>query len=212
MKPVLVILSCVLLFSFNTIREKKSIPIDWTDELNSDFAFTENWSYPEGVYTNAFGQLSCDGLCPEGTEQMKDENGKIFNDSLQAFYGLVDTTHRTYSLHAEAWTYEWAGSNFMSFKQLPDNSILGQSECTTATHSSLQIKITNNSVNAWIEYNSIVGSTQLEIFPLKSGEIKIDPVAFDQGIVKAEFDFIFDNTLNPEKKMFWKGLIYSQIK
>ncbi|MEL6629651.1 MAG: hypothetical protein AAFQ92_29480, partial [Bacteroidota bacterium] len=31
-------------------------------------------------------------------------------------------------------------------------------------------------------------------------------------IIKAEFDLKFANNLNPEKELYWKGLIYSKIE
>ena len=79
---------CSLTNSNNERLETREIQITWADNLLGDFSFKENWEYLEGVYKNEFGQLSCDGFCPPETDQMKDKNGKIFEDSLAAFYQL----------------------------------------------------------------------------------------------------------------------------
>ena len=75
----------------------------------------------------------------------------------------------------------------------------------------MNIEIKNDSFRAWIDYNSI---TELgkQIFRMKEGHIIVDKQLFDQGIIKAEFDLKFVNTLDAEKKMYWKGLIYSSIE
>ena len=75
-----------------------TVQITWVKELSGDFSFKDQWDYPEGVYINTFGQVSCDGFCPPETDAMTDENGRIFDDSLAAFYQLVDTTHLYHSI------------------------------------------------------------------------------------------------------------------
>ena len=201
--------------SFISIESKtnsfKKITIEWTEKIEGDFSFKENWSYPEGVYKNEFGQLSCDGICPVGVDQMKDENGKIYQDSLEAFYQLVDTLHIFHSIKSEAWTYEWAGTDFINFTRQSDNSIRGQSACNVATHSSLNIEINNNYCSAWVDFNSITDIGK-QIFPLESGTIRIDKILFKKRIIKAEFYLNFSNTIDEKKKIFWKGQIYSEIK
>ncbi|MCX2745833.1 hypothetical protein OO013_18265 [Mangrovivirga sp. M17] len=211
LKSIVIILTCLTILSFTKQDETKWISIKWVDNIENDFSFKEEWSYPEGVYKNKFGQLSCDGICPPEIDRMKNEEGKIYPDSLKAFYAIVDTTHLFHSITSEAWTYEWAGTDFMTFKKQADNSILGQSACKVSTHSSLIIEIKNDSFRAWIDFNSI---TELgkQIFPMKEGQIRVDKKLFDKGIIKAEFDLKFVNTLDVEREMYWKGLIYSKIE
>ncbi len=204
-------MACFTVLSFIRKDEIKWISIKWVDEIERDFSFKDEWNYPEGVCKNKFGQLSCDGICPPEVNRMKDKTGKIYSDSLKAFYEIVDTTHLHHSLKSEAWTYEWAGTDFITFEKQVDNSILGQSACNISTHSSLNIQIKNNAVSAWVDFSSIT-TTGKYIFPLKQGRIIIDKQLFSRGIIKAEFDFKFEDTLNAEKEMFWRGLIYSEIK
>ncbi len=210
-----VLLTCLLCFSFvinNSIENNRNwIAINWVDKLDHDFSFKNKWSYPEGVYKNLFGQISCDGLCPPETDRMKDHEGRIIADSLEAFYQIVDTTHLSHSIKSEVKVYEYSGTNIIRFNKQPDNSIIGQTDCNASTHSSLNIKIKNDSVTAWVYFNSIrdLGTHQ---FPMKYGQIKIDKKQFEKGIIKAEFDMTFKNTINPDEKLFWKGLIYSKIE
>ena len=211
LKSIIIILTCLTILSFIKKGETKSISIKWVDNIENDFSFKDKWSYPEGVYKNKFGQLSCDGICPPEIDRMKTEEGKIYPDSLKAFYKVVDTTHLFHSIKSEAWTYEWTGTDFMTFKMQADNSIIGESYCNVSTHSSLNIKIKNDSVIAWIDFNSIRNLGQHR-FPMTHGQITIDKKKFDQGIIKADFDLKFANTLNQEKEMYWKGLIYSKIE
>jgi len=199
------------ILSFTKRYETEWILIQWVDSIENDFSFKDKWSYPEGVYKNKFGQLSCDGICPPEVDRMKNEEGKIYPDSLKAFYEVVDTTHLFHSIKSEAWTYEWTGTDFMTFKKQADNTIIGQTACNVSTHSSLNIKIKDDSVIAWIDFNSITELGQHK-FPMTQGQIKIDSQLFDKGIIKAEFDMKFANTLNSEKEIYWKGLIYSEIK
>lgn len=211
LKSIVIILTCLTILSFTKKDETKWISIKWIDNFVNDFSFKNEWSYPEGVYKNKFGQLSCDGICPPEIDRMKNEEGKICPDSLNAFYAIVDTTHMFHSIKSEAWTYEWAGTDFITFLKQADNSIIGESSCNISTHSSLNIKIKNDSIIAWIDFTSIKNVGQHR-FPMTKGQIKIDKLLFDKGIIKAEFDLKFENTLNSEKEMYWKGLIYSNIK
>ena len=85
LKSIVLILTCLTILSFTKKDETKWISIKWVDNIENDFSFKERWSYPEGVYKNKFGQLSCDGICPPEIDQMKNEEGKIYPDSLKAF-------------------------------------------------------------------------------------------------------------------------------
>lgn len=204
----------IFFFSGHSAIEKNEdleIKINWQENLSGDFSFTKNWEYPEGVYRNDFGQLSCDGLCPPETDRMKDENGKIFKDSLTKFYQLVDTTHLFHSIQSKTNSYEWAGTNFMTVKKISGDTIYCSTDNNAATHSSLILKIIKDKCISLIELNSISGSAGKQIYDCKKGYIKIDSNLWNNGILKAKFDFIFEHPENPDKPLFWKGKICSQI-
>lgn len=191
-------------------KQEGGIAIEWVEDLEGDFSFKDNWDYPENIYKNQFGQLICDGLCPSEIDRMKDEEGRIYPDSLPIFYQYVDTTHQAHTLQSEAWVYEWAGANQMVFEQQEDQTLLGQSVCTIATHSSLNIHIKGDWATAWVDFNSIrrLGKHR---FLAQGGTLKVDRSLFEQGVIKAAFDWTFENTLEPNQALYWRGLIYSSI-
>jgi hypothetical protein len=198
-------------FTNNEKLKPGELKIVWTGNLTGDFSFIENWDYPEGVYRNDFGQLSCDGLCAPETERMLDENGRIYKDSLAAFYQLIDTTHQFHSIQSDAWAYEWAGTNFVTATRINTDSVVCFTHTNAATHSSLVLTIAKEKCIPKIELNSIAGSGT-KIYSCKSGQLEIDKPLWDKGILKAKFDFIFDHKENPVQPMFWKGKIYAKIK
>ena len=217
MKIKFVILLFLVLIgvSFNTFKKETDsilkIKIEWVNNFKEDFSFKEKWNYPEFVYRNKFGQLSCDGNCPIQIDRMKDEFGKIYADSLQAFYKIVDTTHIFHSLKSENIMYEYSGTNFIEFKKLENGIIKGNSLNNVSTNSSLSLELQNDSCSSWVVFNSIRDLGK-NVFPLKNGTIKIDKILFDRGVIKAVFDFKFKNTLESKKELFWKGQIYSKIE
>lgn len=204
------LISCGLNWNKNEKVESGEIEISWVDNVSGDFSFTRNWDYPEGVYKNEFGQLSCDGLCPQEINRMKEENGKIYEDSLTAFYKLVDTTHRFHSIQSEAWTYEWAGTNFVTVTKKNKDRTICYTHNNAATHSSLILIILKNKCIPTIELNSVT-PTATKTYHCKGGQIEIDKSLWKKGILKANFDFVFDHTENPDKPMYWKGKIYANI-
>mgnify|MGYP000743008991 CR=1 FL=1 len=201
-------------FSCKTIEKKtgstNKIIIQWAANLQGDFSFKEKWSYREGVYKNRHGQLSCDGFYPLEIDSMKDESGRIYEDSLPAFYKIIDTTHVFHSLQSHNRMYEYSGTDFIEFVKQENEIIRGESINNVSTHSSLVLELENDFCVAWVEFNSI-RDLGLNKFPLKSGTIKIDRSLFENGIIKAEFDFKFENTVEPDKELFWNGNIYSEI-
>jgi len=212
---ILIICSLIItIISCKTIDKKTvtnpCIIIEWTTDLKGDFSFKENWSYKEGVYKNSHGQLSCDGSCPVAIDRMKDNTGKIYKASLKAFYKLIDTTHIYHSLKSENKMYEYSGTDYIHFKKLKNGTIKGESQNNVSTHSNLIIDLKNNSCTASVYFNSI-RDLGINTFPLKSGTIKIDKTLFENGIIKAVFDFEFVNTLETNKQLYWKGNIYSKI-
>jgi hypothetical protein len=187
------------------------ILITWYDNIDGDFSFKDNWTYPEGIYRNEFGHLSCDGLCPPEIDKMKNKNGKIFKDSLKAFYQLIDTTHQFHSIQSDAWTYEWAGTDFITVERVSKDSIVCYTLNNIATQSSLDLIIIKDIVKPSISLNSIAPNS-IKTYPCNGGQIVIDRNLWNKGIMKAEFDFTFEHKENPAQPMYWKGKIYAKIE
>ncbi|WP_020528044.1 hypothetical protein [Flexithrix dorotheae] len=193
------------------VAQPESITIEWRENLPGDFSFVNNWSYPEGVYKNQFGQLSCDGLCPEGLDQLKLENGKIPKENLEVFYQILDTTHFTYSIQSEAWCYEFFGTNFIHLTESPASTMIWETEKNAATHCFLRLQIEGDKCTPIIVLNSIT-ATEEQVFNFKKGFIRIDKHLWEKGIFKAVIDFTFHNHLDPLKEIFWKGQILSEFQ
>ena len=215
---------CVSLFvfilissnSFSQTKKKIEKPIaeitvQYTDSLPGDFGFVKDWSYTEGIYKNNNGEVRCDGICPPAIERMKDEAGNIYKDSLKAYFKLLDTTHYYHTLQCEAWIYEFAGTNFINCFINASGFINCYTMNNVATHSSLRLSINGDKCIPTIYLTSILQKTGSKIFKCSSGFIRIDSGMLAKGILKAEFDFNFLNTLEPDKPMYWKGKILSPI-
>jgi hypothetical protein len=195
----------------STCAGKGAVPIEWCRNIKGDFSFAKQWSYPEGVYRNAYGQLSCDGFCPEEIELMKDSAGRIYRDSLEAFYKLIDTTHLLHTIQCDAWCYEWGGTDFITAEKKGRDTVECFTRCNASTHSSLHFIIANGVCLPEIELKSIVPDGNAT-YPYRNGYFKIDRGLFKNGILKAEFDLNFEHKENPGQKMYWKGRIYSKIQ
>jgi hypothetical protein len=215
MRSLLLLL--LLLFIFFSCTEKKTsytdpskIKISWADSLPGDFSFKEEWDYPEGIYVNEFGQVSCDGFCPETAERMKDEKGKICKDSLAAFYYLVDTSHFFHSIQCDAWCYEYAGENFLDLYKTGEETYACNIRGNAGTHCFLQMKLQKDTCTPQIKLASVIKGRDA-IFNCIDGTISIEKEKLRQGILKAVFDFKFKNTTDSLKPVYWKGKIYSKI-
>ncbi len=210
----------LVFFSFYSCQQKTKkavnsasapITIKWADNISGDFSFTKNWSYKEGIYLNDYGQLSCDGLCPPEIDALKDSTGRIYENSLHAFYKIIDTAHQAHSIQCEAWYYEWAGTDFIETIRKSDDSTICNTASGIATHCSLHLDIIKDICSAEINLKSILpkGDT---VFYCTDGHITIDKKLWKEGIMKAEFSFNFEHKENPEKPIYWKGKIYSKIR
>jgi len=206
---IIFISSCIYGQTHHAADQKKSVPVsvNWVNNLAGDFTFHKKWSYPENVFKNEFGQLNCDGECPEEITKMEDKHGKILKDSLPAFYKLVDTTHQFHSILCKAWCYEWAGTDYMEVSQKNDTTYC-YTLTNAATHCSLQLVILNNYCLATVDLKSIVPGGDATFY-CNNGYITIDKTLWNKGILKADFSLNFDNK---EKPVYWKGKIYSTIK
>ncbi len=196
----------------NIKPEYPSTKITWVKNLTGDFSFTENWEFPLGVETKADGKAGCadGGFCPERCYSMLDSKGIVIKDSTEIFYRLLDTTHIPFSIESDAWCYEYAGTNIVMVTKKRD-TVFAITSSNIATHSSLELLITNDTCIPSIHLVSIMNDGDA-IFTYKKGTIKIDEPLFKKNILKTEFDFEFDNTFEPDKKMYWKGKIYTPIK
>jgi hypothetical protein len=204
--------SCLWGQNTKGIVKSASIPvlINWVDQLSGDFSFTKIWSYPEGVYKNEYGQISCEGLCPPEIEAMKDSTGRIYGDSLQAFYEIIDTTHQAHSIECEARCYEYNGTDFIEVNHLGNDSFHGFTLTGISTHCSLNLDILQDSCYATIDLNSIDKSGS-EIIYCTKGNITIDKNRWKEGIMKAVFSFDFEHKENPKEPIYWKGKIYTKM-
>lgn len=204
------LISCGLTLYKEEKIKSGEIEINWVDSLTGDFSFTKNWSYPEGVYKNEFRQLSCDGLCPQETDKMKDDNGKIYEDSLTVFYKLVDTSHQFHSIQSDASTYEWTGTDFVTVIKKSVDTTICYTHKNVGTKSRLIFTIIKDKCIPIIELNSVT-TTVRKIYYCKGGQIVIDKGLWKKGILKVNFDFVFDHSESPDKQMYWKGKVYANI-
>ena len=209
---LLLILSCSVCFAQESTSQGTSKPVKivWVNNLTGDFSFTKKWSYPEGIFKNDFGQLICDGFCPSEIENMSDDNGRIYKDSLKAYYKIVDTSHFYHTISSDAWCYEWAGTDFIDVYRESNDTLFCKTRLNAATHCSLELMITGDSCIAIIDLISIVPGGN-EKFYCTNGDITIDKNLWKQGILKARFSFNFDHPENLGKPVYWNGKIYSKI-
>ena len=202
----------IAVLSFSSVKTlKNEIKIQWVTELNDDFSFINNWEYREGIYKNQFGQVSCDGFCPEKTRSMKDEKGRILKDSLEVFYQLIDTTHHYHSIQSEVNMYEYSGTHLIEVQRIHKDTIKCITINNASTHSRLIIDLVNENCIAKVDFNSITNIGR-HTFHYKSGLFIIDKKEWKKGVLKAKFDFTFENNLDKNTPLYWKGLLYRKIK
>ena len=189
----------------------------WVDSIADDFSFSEDWSYPEGVYENEWGQVSCDGLCPPGIYPLMNAQGRIYNDSLTKFYTLVDTTHHHFTHEGVARVYEYAGCNFAFATKLLGKVHI-QTSMNSATHTSLhivfdpEVPFEKREFKIYLLYNS-VRPVPRAVFMALNGKIEISKSMFDDGIVQMRFDLSFQSEENdPNGLQTWKGKIVTEIE
>jgi len=208
---VLFILVFPVLSNSHQYSNKNGIEIEWVDNIKGNYSFVNDWDYTDYVYKNDFGQLVCDGICNPLIYNMLDSNSKIYEDSLRSYYQLVDTTHIFHSIESNSNCYEWAGTDYIVINKISSDTIKCYTLCSAATHSSLEITLINNRCTASIKLISITNINNPIYYTYKDGYIKIDKYLWNKGVMKAEFEFIFDDHDNPAKDIFWNGKIYAKI-
>lgn len=211
-------LPCVLLLTAlliscgkNESAETGTIAIHWTDSVPGDFTFTESWDYPEGVYKNEFGQVICDGFCPPEIDDMMDSAGRIFPDSLDAFYALVDTTHYYHTIESDARTYAWAGTDYVTATRVSRDTVVCETHLNVGTHSNLRLLLVNDRCIPVIRLISVVAGGD-QTYRCKNGTLDVDKTLWAKGILKARFALTFHDSEDPGQPMYWNGRIYAEIE
>lgn len=88
--------------------------------------------------------------------------------------------------------------------------MIWKTRTNSATHCFLKLKIEGNNCTPIIVLNSTAHPKE-EIFYCKQGNIQIDKSLWKKGILKAIFNFAFQNHIEPQKGIFWKGRILSKF-
>ena len=210
MKRCFYIITAIIFILSSCTKDANSIQTIWVDKLQDNYSFVNQWSYNENVFENEFGQLVCDGLCDPALDHMRDKSGRLYPDSLTRYYQLLDTTHYYHTLQSEAQCYEWLGTDFANAYRGENDTIRCRTQCNAATHSSLEIMIIGDNCIPQIELNS-VSPSGIQYFNCIGGYIKIDKSAFMNDSLKAEFNFTFENSIDKEYPIWWKGKIYTKI-
>ncbi|MGM0443979.1 MAG: hypothetical protein ACQEQV_07320 [Fibrobacterota bacterium] len=183
----------------------------WSHQNDESFTFTEKWSFSSGVYRNSFGQLSYDGIPGGAVEKFKDSTGYIPPQSRDLFYSLVDTTRRYHTLSMTGWCYEWAGSHFMDARTLPKGAVRCVCRCSRGTHCSLILVLTDSVCRARVHLNSITRARPVD-FRCSSGAIEVDRELLRRDTLRATFDFIFRNHLEPKTPIWFRGKIFTPVR
>lgn len=136
----------------------------------------------------------------------KDRTSIIWVDKLSGDFSFGTKQ----SILCDAWCYEWAGTKTVTAKFRNEETVECYTHMNEATHCSLNLIMSKDSCIPTIVLKSITRNGD-KIYPYESGYIKVDKTLWKRNILKAEFDFEFSNIEN-DKKVFWKGKIYTRIK
>jgi hypothetical protein len=183
-----------------------SIPISWFQELKGDFSFAEEWDYTDGIELNEYQQIIC-WNCPPRAEKMLDKRRKIISDSMDIFYQLIDSTRHFQSLKSRSTIVNLSGNTSISVKKYGDFTIEGFTKNEDSIHCSLFFRMKNDFINSWVY---IKNNNETKILKLKEGKFFVDKSAFDKGILKANFSFIYQSE-NTFKPLYWSGKFYAKI-
>ena len=202
----------LLLLSFSYQKSQAGkIQVQWEDELKGDFSFTSDWSYAENIFVSQpHGELVCDGWCPEGVEEMRLKDGRIDPKQKNAYYALVDTTHRFHSFEGKAVSYEYGGTHFATCKQDEEGKIVVETEANVGTHCSLIIPIEGDNCIPKIHFVSIRNIPEV-YYPCNGGWITVSRSHWKKDIFRAQFHFTFWDEENG-KELMWEGKIHTPIQ
>ena len=183
-----------------------SISISWFQELKGDFSFANEWEYAEGIKINDYQQIIC-SKCSQRAEKMLDKRRKIYADSINVFYQLIDSTRHYYSLNSRSTLTNLNEDRFVLIKKYGDFTIEGVAKNQDGINCSLFFRIKDDLITSWIY---IKKSEDIKIYKLKEGKFFADKSAFDRGILKANFSFVYESG-NSLKPIYWSGKIHSKI-
>ena len=186
-----------------------SILISQFDDLKGDFSFSNKWEYAEGIELNDYQQIIC-SKCPSRAGKMLDRRRKIASDSMDIFYTLIDSTRHYYSLDSRCSLTDMRDVKFISVKKYGDFSLEGMAKSNDSSNCSLFFRIKDDYIISWIYVKS--KNNESEIYPMKDGKFFLDQGAFDKGILKANFSFVYYNKKNSLKALFWSGKMNAHIK
>lgn len=209
--PLLLVLSSFHPPAPDPPTKSRPLSILWLDSLKGDFSFIEQWDYPEGISFNETGQPVCITRCPAETDKMTDGRGIVFDDSLDAYYALIDTTHERHSISCDAWCYEWAGADRVDVLVVNPDSVACTTRTGPGTHCRLNMVITSENCIPVIELRGIA-SPETRYFHATGGSIFIDRNYWERDTLKARFSFSFHNSIEPGKPVFWRGKIVAEIR
>ena len=115
------------------------------------------------------------------------------------------------SIECDAWCYEWAGTTGIVATQKAKDTVACYTLMNVATHCSLHLLITGDKCFPTIVLTSIVAGGS-RVYECTDGSITIDQKYWDRRILKATFDLNFKDPHNDDKKIYWKGKIFTRIK
>ncbi|MCA6362715.1 MAG: hypothetical protein IM638_06730 [Bacteroidetes bacterium] len=187
------------------------IAVNYVTTVPGNFSFTTQWSYNENVFRNRYGQLVCDGLCPERLLQLTDSTGRILPDSVQLYYSLFDTAHYYHTLSAKSSCSEFAGADFAYAQKQPDGSVLCHTTGSIATHCTLSFILTADSCVAYARLSSIIAGED-QSYSCTGGNISIDKELWKLGVLKGTFRFEFTDTASGREVIYWEGLVNCTVE
>ena len=169
------------------------IQIRWVDDLPGDFSFRDNWSYPERAdTTRLFHSMESEGENNKWTSPLR------FSTMRE---GLQPDEFRMVRFRAD----------FISVERIHQDTVI----CFAMNRDSscLSLVIAENTVSATMESNGKAPSSGKIFYYCSKGKMAIDKNLWEQGILKATFDFRFDDKETaPYGHTYWRGKIYTEIK
>ncbi len=184
-----------------------SIPISWFNDLKDDFSFAHKWEYADGIALNEYQQIIC-WKCPPRAQKLLDKRQKIISDSIHVFYQLIDSSRQYYSLESRSTVTNLKENHFIEVKKYGDFTMEGFTKSKDTSNCSLFFRVNNDFITSWIYLKNESG---MKIYQLMDGKFFADKSAFEKGILKANFSFIYESE-NSFKALYWSGKIYCKIK
>jgi hypothetical protein len=128
---------------------------------------------------------------------------------MDVFYKEVDSTRHYFSLESRCTAKGWEDTKFVSVRKYGGFIIEGETLNNGNSKLNLFFRIKDDFVTSWIYYKP--DGSESRIFALKEGKFFVDKNAFDKGILKAKFSFVYYNPENSLKALYWSGKMNSKI-